>query len=79
MFLCPSIQAKSGGPSVSITSAAPWLACEYERGIRKDEGGWGFSVSLCDRPIGAGDVVEVVISPEGPSALGLAARFPGRT
>jgi hypothetical protein len=34
--------------------------------IRKDDGGWSFSVSLCDRPIAAGDVVDVVISPEGP-------------
>ncbi len=34
--------------------------------IRKDGGDWSFSVSLCDRPISAGDVVNVVISPEGP-------------
>jgi len=34
--------------------------------IRKDDGGWSFSVSLCNRPIGPGDVVNVVISPEGP-------------
>jgi Bacteriocin-protection, YdeI or OmpD-Associated/Domain of unknown function (DUF1905) len=34
--------------------------------IRRDDSGWSFSVSLCDRPIAAGDVVSVVISPEGP-------------
>ncbi len=34
--------------------------------IRKDDGCWSFSVSLCGRPMAAGDVVDVVISPEGP-------------
>jgi Bacteriocin-protection, YdeI or OmpD-Associated len=34
--------------------------------IRRDHSGWSFSVSLCDRAIAAGDVVSVVISPEGP-------------
>lgn len=34
--------------------------------ICKDDTGWSFSVALCDRPIHPGDVVEVVISPEGP-------------
>jgi Bacteriocin-protection, YdeI or OmpD-Associated len=34
--------------------------------IRADDSGWSFSVSLCDRQIAAGDVVNVVISPEGP-------------
>ena len=34
--------------------------------IRKGGGGWSFSVSLCDRPIATGDVVNAVISPEGP-------------
>ena len=47
--------------------------------IRKDDDGWSFSVSLCDRPISPGDVVNVVISPGGPTALGLGARFPGST
>jgi Bacteriocin-protection, YdeI or OmpD-Associated len=43
--------------------------------IRKDDAGWGFSVSLCDRPINAGDVVNVVISPEGPQRWDLQPDF----
>ena len=44
--------------------------------IRKHGGGLTFSVSLCDRPIAAGDVVNVVIS-RRPAALGLGGRFAG--
>jgi hypothetical protein len=43
--------------------------------IRKDDVGWSFSVSLCDRPISAGDVVNVVISPEGPQRWDLEPDF----
>ncbi len=43
--------------------------------IRKDGGDWSFSVSLCDRPISAGDVVNVVISPEGPQRWDLEPDF----
>ncbi len=43
--------------------------------LRKDDCGWSFSVSPCDRPIGAGDVVNVVISPEGPQRWDLEPDF----
>jgi Bacteriocin-protection, YdeI or OmpD-Associated len=43
--------------------------------IGKDDGGWGFSVSLRERPISAGDVVDVVISPEGPQRWDLQPDF----
>jgi hypothetical protein len=34
--------------------------------IRRDNDSWSFAVSLCDRPLCPGDVVDVVVSPEGP-------------
>jgi Bacteriocin-protection, YdeI or OmpD-Associated len=43
--------------------------------IRKDGGDWTFSVSLCDRPISAGDAVDVVIWPEGPQRWDLEPDF----
>jgi hypothetical protein len=43
--------------------------------IHKDGGDWTFSVSLCDRPISAGDAVDVVIWPEGPQRWDLEPDF----
>ena len=34
--------------------------------IGRDDTGWSFSIGVCGRPMHPGDVVEVVISPEGP-------------
>ncbi len=47
--------------------------------IRKDDGGWSLSVSLCDRPIATGDVVNAVISPEGPQRWDLEPDLRGRS